>query len=653
MQENFDTRITSLVDDVYRKAVENDVRDYAIFLTDIVGTVINWNRGAERILGFREDEIVGKSGFIVFTPEDRAANVPQLEMATALANGRAEDERWHLRHDNTRFWASGVLTPVRDDNGALLGFIKVMRDMTERRKLEEERDRFFTLSMDMLCIVHLDGYFVRTNPAFERVLGYSEQDLRHQCVFDLLHPDDRESTVNEYEKLKTGEPTTSLDNRFRCKNGEYKWVAWSYYPVPEEWIGYGVGRDISDVRRLTEALKSHAAELEQANRVKDEFLAILSHELRTPLTSILGWSRLLRSGKLEKVEHDRALAVVERNAEAQSKLIEDLLDVSRIITGKLRIDFQPIQLAGIVKEAVDEFRPAAEARDISIVSEINATAGPIHGDPSRLRQIVANLLSNAIKFTNEGGRIDISLERSDGQARLRIHDNGVGIDPAVLPHIFERFKQADSSNVRPHSGLGLGLAIVNHLVREHRGTVKAESAGQGKGATFTVEFPLVPIESATEKALRVDVFSGAVPRSGNTPEHGQERLEGITVLLVEDEADTRDLVTTMLQEFGARVVAVKSAKEALASLRREMPSVVVSDIGMSGENGYDFIKQVRALPAEKGGTVPAVALTAYAGATDRRRALLSGFHVHLAKPVEPDELLAVIASLGRITPGTM
>ncbi len=645
---NFDGISDSQADDLYRRAVENDIKDYAIFLTDTDSRVINWNRGAERILGYREDEVIGQSAFIFFTPEDRAAKEPEKEMETAMTNGRAEDERFHLRRDQSRFWASGILTPVRDDAGTLIGFIKVMRDMTERRKLEEERDRFFTLSMDMLCIVHLEGYFLRTNPAFERVLGYSAEELQHRPVFDLLHPDDREAAIKEYAKLRTGEPTRSLENRCRCKNGEYKWVAWSYYPVPEEKLGFGVGRDISNIRRMTEALQLHAGKLEQANRVKDEFLATLSHELRTPLTSVLGWSRLLRLGKLSKADQDRALAIVERNAQAQSKLIEDLLDVSRIITGKLRIEFQPIQFAAVVKDVIDEFRPAAEAKSIDIVVDVDDNVGPVLGDPSRMKQVVGNLLSNAIKFTNEGGRIDIKLERVDERAQLRIQDNGIGIDPAVLPHIFERFKQADSSNVRAHSGLGLGLAIVQHLVREHSGSVKAESAGVGQGATFTVDFPLGPSEVAAES---VDLFSTTAPRDWKRGNNlvAPCTLDGINVLVVEDEPDTRDLLTTILQECGAQVAAVGSARDALTFIERELPNVLLSDISMSGESGYDLIRKVRALPPEKGGNIPAVALTAYAGAVDRRRALLAGFHVHLAKPVEPDELLAVIGSLGRTT----
>ena len=633
-------------DDLYRRAVENDIKDYAIFLTDIDSRVINWNRGAERILGYTEDEAIGQSAFIFFTPEDRAAKEPEKELESAMTIGRAEDERWHLRRDQSRFWASGILTPVHDEAGKLIGFIKVMRDVTEKRRLEEERDRFFTLSMDMLCIVHLDGYFLRTNPAFERVLGYSAEELQHRRVFDLMHPDDREAAQKEYAKLRAGEPTKSLENRCLCKDGEYKWVAWSYYPVPEEKLGFGVGKDISNIRRMTEALQLHAAKLEQANRVKDEFLATLSHELRTPLTSVLGWSRLLRMGKLSKTEQDRALTIVERNAQAQSKLIEDLLDVSRIISGKLRIEFQPIQFAVAVQDVIDEFRPAAEAKGIDIAAGVDANAGPVLGDPTRLKQVVGNLLSNAIKFTNEGGHIDISLERIDGNARLRIKDNGIGIDPAVLPHIFERFKQADSSNVRAHSGLGLGLAIVQHLVREHSGSVKAESAGAGQGATFTVDFPLAPSEVAVES---VELFSGAGRREWKRSINPADpcALDGINVLVVEDEPDTRELLTTILQECGAQVAAVGTASDALRFIQEELPNVLLSDIAMSEENGYDLIRKIRALPPEKGGNIPAVALTAYAGPVDRRRALLAGFHVHLAKPVEPDELLAVIGSLGR------
>ena len=351
-------------------------------------------------------------------------------------------------------------------------------------------------------------------------------------------------------------------------------------------------------------------------------------------------------GKLSKTEQDRALTIVERNAQAQSKLIEDLLDVSRIISGKLRIELQPIQFAVVVKDVIDEFRPAAEAKSIEIADDVDANAGPVLGDPTRLKQVVGNLLSNAIKFTNQGGHIDINLKRIDGTARLRIQDDGIGIDPAVLPHIFERFKQADSSNVRAHSGLGLGLAIVQHLVREHSGSVKAESPGTGQGATLIVDFPLAASEVAVES---VELFSRTMSRDWKRGIYPADpcALDGINVLVVEDEPDTRELLTAILRECGAQVGAVGSAKDALILIQQELPNVLLSDIAMSEENGYDLIRKVRALPPEKGGNIPAVALTAYAGPVDRRRALLAGFHVHLAKPVEPDELLAVIGSLGR------
>jgi PAS domain S-box-containing protein len=301
-------RIFRRTEDIYRKSVE-DVKDYAIFMTDPAGLVMNWNLGAQHILGFEEWEIVGKSATKFFTAEDRAKDVPQKELALAETEGRAEDERWHVRRDGSRFWASGVVTPVRDDEGKLIGFTKVMRDMTERNRLTEERDRFFTLSMDMLCIVHLDGSFQRINPAFEKVLGFSEDELLALPLFEWVHPDDRAKTKAEYEKLSRGEVTTFMENRFLCRDGTYKWVAWSYYPVPEDGLAFGVGRDITQLKQIQEMLRARAEELEQANRIKDEFLAMLSHELRTPLTSILGWSRLLQGKKLGENSTQRRSAV--------------------------------------------------------------------------------------------------------------------------------------------------------------------------------------------------------------------------------------------------------------------------------------------------------------------------------------------------------
>src|SRR5215217_1888652 len=494
-------------EDIYRKSVE-DIRDYAIFMTDPEGLVTNWNRGAQHILGYTEAEIVGKDGRRFFTPEDRAKGVPQKELTTAATEGRAEDERWHVRRDGSRFWASGVVTAVRNDEGNLIGFSKVMRDMTERNRLTEERDRFFTLSMDLLCIVHLDGRFQRVNPAFENVLGFSEEELLGKPLFDLVHPQERAQTEAGFGKLAMGEPVNFMENRLLSKDGNYKWFAWSYYPVPEDDLAFGVGRDVTELRQVHDVLRLRAEELEEANRVKDEFLATLSHELRTPLTSILGWSKLLHSSQLSEQDRERAIQIIQRNAESQAKLIEDLLEVSRIITGKLRIEFQPVTFPSIVETVINSLRPAADAKYLQLESAIDPAAGPVLGDPARLQQIVTNLLSNAIKFTPDTGRIDVRLQRIDSHARLEIQDTGVGIAAADLPHIFERFRQADSSNVRAHGGLGLGLAIVDYLVREHSGTVNAESSGPEKGATFTVDFPLAPSEVAAESVAQ-NVFSTA------------------------------------------------------------------------------------------------------------------------------------------------
>ena len=632
-------------EDIYRKAIE-DIRDYAIFLTDADGIVTTWNVGAQHILGYTEQEIVGKDGSKLFTVEDRAKLIPQKELATAAATGRAEDERWHVRRDGSRFWASGVVTSVRDQDGDLIGFVKVMRDMTERNKLTEERDRFFALSMDMLSIVHLDGSFQRVNPAFQEVLGFSEEELLTMSLFDLVHPDDLDATVTGYQKLAAGESIKSMENRLRCKDGTYKWVAWSYFPLPEDGVAFGVGRDTTDVRRMSDVLQLRARELEDANRVKDEFLATMSHELRTPLTSILGWSRLLESRKLSEKEKEHAVRVIQRNAEIQSKLIEDLLDVSRIITGKLKMEFQPVSFAAITEGVVNSMRPAIEAKQLELTTAIDPAAGPILGDASRLQQIVMNLLSNAIKFTRPGGRIEVCLDRPDSHVRLEVRDTGIGIAAEHLPVIFERFRQVDSSNVRAHGGLGLGLAIVHYLVRQQSGVVTAESEGVGKGATFRVEFPLMSSELITLNPSRFELLSESSGTAlESSPASEDNKLKGLRILLIEDDPDTQEFLAAVLKGNGADTIALDSTTTALIEVDRGKPDLIISDIGMSQENGYEFIQKVRKLDAEFGGRIPAIALTAYAGNSDRRRALLAGFQTHLPKPVDPDDLVAAILSL--------
>jgi signal transduction histidine kinase len=383
---------------------------------------------------------------------------------------------------------------------------------------------------------------------------------------------------------------------------------------------------------------------EDANRIKDEFLATLSHELRTPLNAILGWAQVLRSGKVDAPTTERALEAVERNARAQAQLISDLLDVSRIITGKLRLELRPVELPRILDAALDSVRPAAEAKEIHLHVIPGQVAGPFIGDPDRLQQVIWNLLSNAIKFTPQGGSVEVRLRHvPDGlapMAELAVTDTGMGIRPDFLPYVFDRFRQAESTTTRHHGGLGLGLSIVRHLVELHGGTVAVDSQGEGQGATFTVRLP-----------VRLGAESGRIERRAGEQEASpslvsdDELLSGLHVLVLDDEADTRELLTTALEQCGARVTAVSSVPEVLEALDRETFHVLVSDIGVPGEDGYSMIRKVRARGADRGGNLPAAALTAYARTEDRVRALSSGFQMHLSKPIDPSELVATIAAL--------
>jgi len=374
---------------------------------------------------------------------------------------------------------------------------------------------------------------------------------------------------------------------------------------------------------------------EAANRIKDEFLAVLSHELRSPLNPILGWSKLLRNGKLNAAKTAQALEIIERNAKLQSQLIEDLLDVSGILRGKLSLNMAPVNLASTIKAALETVRLAAQAKSIQIQTQFDPTIGQVLGDAARLQQVVWNLLTNAVKFTPDGGRVEILLQQIGSQTQIQVRDTGKGISPDFLPHVFEYFRQADATTTRTFCGLGLGLAIVRHLVELHGGTVSAESPGEGQGATFTVKLPLIKDKSGKQKA------------EGNpsplTPESSP--LTGMRILVVDDDTDSREFVAFALEQLGAQVSTVTSAGEAIATLARAQPNILLSDIGMPDMDGYMLMRQIRAMPPEQGGQILAIALTAYAGEIDRQQALEAGFQHHLAKPVEPDELVKVILNL--------
>ena len=381
---------------------------------------------------------------------------------------------------------------------------------------------------------------------------------------------------------------------------------------------------------------------EAANRTKDEFLATMSHELRTPMTAILGWAQMLRSNKLKDADFAHALEVVERNARAQTKLIDDLLDISRIITGKLRLDVRVVDLASVVEAVVDSLRPTAEARAIRLQPMLDPQAGPVSGDTDRLQQVVWNLVSNAIKFTPKGGRVQVLLARVNSHVEITVSDSGKGISAEFLPHVFDRFRQADGSTTRVQGGLGLGLSIVRQLVELHGGTVSVESPGEGQGATFIVQLPLMVTRRSDPNASE----RRRHPHDGSgTSFECPPSLAGLRVLVVDDEPDTRGLLRKVLEGCDSEVTTAGSAAEALEAIAQWKPDVLISDIGMPGEDGYQLIAKMRALEAGTADRIPAIALTAYAHVEDRVRALNAGFQVHIPKPIEPAELIAVVASL--------
>jgi signal transduction histidine kinase len=388
---------------------------------------------------------------------------------------------------------------------------------------------------------------------------------------------------------------------------------------------------------------------ERLNRLKDEFLATISHELRTPLTAILGWSRLIMAQEIEPDRMQKGLATIERNARAQAQLVEDMLDVSAIITGKLRVNPRPTSIRAVIEAAMETVRPAAEARGVTLSAELEAGVGAMVGDEDRLQQVFWNLLSNGVKFTPAGGRVEVRAARVGSELVVTVSDTGKGIHADFLPFVFDRFRQADSSASRLQGGLGLGLAIARHLVEMHGGSIEAESEGEDRGATFTIHLPLGAAELASDPRAQPEPFSTPETHAENS----QGSLRGLKVLVVDDDADTRDLIQMILGHAGAKVTLAGSVRGAMLVLREQAPNVLVSDIGLPGEDGYALMQKVRSLGADNPASgVPAVAVTAYARSEDRRRALASGFQMHVPKPIEPNQLVSVIARLtGRESSG--
>lgn len=514
-----------------------------------------------------------------------------------------------------------------------------------RRLFESARDGILILNAVTLQITDV-------NPFMTELLGYSREQFLGKELWEIGLFRDKEASQQAFRELQVKGYLRYEDLPLQTTEGERREVEFvsNVYQEDSRAVIQCNIRDITDRKRgeeerglLFQREQEAHAEADNANGIKDEFLALLSHELRTPLTSILGWSDLLSDGKLDDVAAKRALEIIGRNARAQRQLIDDLLDTSRIITGKMRLEVRPVELGPLIEIVVDAVRPAADARSIHIQMVLDPLTSSISGDPQRLQQIIWNLLTNAIKFTPKGGSVEVRLERIESHVELAISDTGQGIEPEFLPHVFDRFLQSDSSSTRRHGGLGLGLSIVRQLVELHGGSVKALSPGAGAGTTFKVILPLMSVhyvQSHVEEMRPTSIVT-------KPPIDSQPSLAGVRVLVIDDEPDACELIAAVLAGRGAEVVAVESAVEALAELQRQRFNVLVSDIGMPEIDGYALIEKIRQLPADHGGRVPAAALTAYAGVQDGMRALTAGYQMHISKPVEPAELVTVVAALAQ------
>jgi PAS domain S-box-containing protein len=518
--------------------------------------------------------------------------------------------------------------------------------------LEHQLAAIVECSDDAIIGKALDGTITSWNAAAERIFGYTAQEAIGRSISLIIPPDLQDEERQIIGKLARGERLDHFETERLRKDGSRIALSLTVSPIKDD-AGKIVGsskiaRDITHRKQAEEERdrllrEEHAArkQAEEASRLKDEFLATVSHELRNPLSSIVGWAALLRSGKLNPEQGAQAVEAIARNAQAQSQLISDLLDVSRIIAGRLRLDIRSFGLAKVLEAAIDVVRPAAEAKSVRLQAMLDPAAQPMVGDPDRLQQVFWNLLSNAVKFTPKGGRVHVVLQRINSSVEVSVSDTGVGIRAELLPYVFDRFRQGDATASRDSGGLGLGLAIVRHLVELHGGTVRAESKGAGLGAIFTVRLPVMVAPTASHEEEQVH------PSAGGTPLEATQTLDGLRILVVDDDADAREIISTILAQARAEVRRAASASEALKILDEWLPDALISDIGIPQQDGYALIRELRARPVEKGGRIPAAALTAYARPEDRMRVLAAGYQMHIPKPIQPAELVAVVASIAR------
>ena len=677
--------------------------DDAIISKDLNGTVTSWNQAAERVFGYTAAEMIGKS-ITTIVPHDRLAE--ETVVLRKIRRGEAVNhfETIRVRKDGTLVPISLTVSPIRARDGTIVGASKIARDISDRRRAEQaladaERRRsdlqarlmalaagsaalfqspelqsVLPAAIDLArSLIPADGYAIwrfdetghawtvaasegLSRPFVERIISIQQGRAAAPASFteplviedvnsDPATAEQREAMAFEgvqsmlalaltIRRIAAGTLVFYYRSRHVADPNEVQ-IAKAISNLIAAALTTGELYDEQKIRQ-DEATRAYS-QANEANRAKDEFLATLSHELRTPLNAVLGWARMLRSGGMGPDRTERALEVIERNAEAQLRLVEDMLDLSRIITGNLRLDVQPTRVSQAIAAAVETILPAAKAKEITIVLDANPHA-MVMGDQARLQQVVWNLLSNAVKFTPRGGSITIALRADDTTVEMEVADNGEGIPVEILPFVFDRFRQGESGSTRTQMGLGLGLAIVRHIVEMHGGRVGVKSGGKGQGATFTLSFP----SAAREQPLPI----ARDPRFA-TLAAGQldEILAGVQALVVDDDPDARDLLAALLEARGVQVRTAASAREGLLVLEQGLPDVILSDLAMPDQDGYDLIRELRRRPAASGGLVPAIAVSAYARAEDSSRSLASGFQIHLTKPIDPTALYSAIERL--------
>ncbi|PYN96797.1 MAG: hybrid sensor histidine kinase/response regulator [Candidatus Rokuibacteriota bacterium] len=613
-----------------------------VFVSDLQGKILLANEAVSELLGLRKDEVLEQS-LSRFVSRDEARELMGA-LHEVVERGVTRNVRLNPRSASGEVIATSLnASALREPSGEVIGVIGILRDMRALDKARAYAESLIKNAPDPVFVSDLHGKILQANDAVYSLLGFRTAEVVEQSLSRFISVDETREFMAALREVVARGVTRNARLTPRSASGEVipTTLNASALRDPDGTVigAIGILRDMRAYEMVVRELEESGRKLDDANRAKDEFLATLSHELRTPLSSILGWVRLLRSGTLDPAGARRGLEVIERNTRTLAQLIEDLLDVSRIITGKLRLEVRPINLASVIVAAMEAVQTAADAKGIRLEASLDPSMGPITADPDRLQQVVWNLLTNAIKFTTTSGRVDVRLEPADSLARITVSDTGKGIRSELLPFVFDRFRQGETSVSRRHGGLGLGLAIVRHIIELHGGIVRAESPGDGRGATFTVELPLIATSIGTVEAV------AARRTFDSEPIVRPAALRGLRVLVVDDEADARELMRMILRSSGADVMAAGSADEAFEQVEQWHPDILVSDIGLPGDDGYALIQRLRSREAERGGSIPALALTAYARAEDKARALAAGFQVHLAKPLEPAEFVAAIANL--------